>query len=178
MNGSIRKRGERSWELTIDLGRDEKGKRLRKFVFVNVKGTKKLAQEKLRELLSSLDKGIPVQSNKILLRDWLERWLAEYVTPNCRQRTYERYEIAIKKHIIPTLGHIELTKLSPKDIQAFETKLSSQGLKPATITLTHTTLFGALKYALKMELVWRNVAQAVTPPKIVRKEVEPPEIAP
>jgi hypothetical protein len=26
MNGSIRKRGEKSWELTIDLGRDETGR--------------------------------------------------------------------------------------------------------------------------------------------------------
>ena len=42
MNGSIRKRGEKSWELTIDLGRDEHGKRLRKFV--NVKGTKSLSE--------------------------------------------------------------------------------------------------------------------------------------
>ncbi len=34
MNGSIRRRGKNSWELTIDLGRDEHGKRLRKFVNV------------------------------------------------------------------------------------------------------------------------------------------------
>jgi integrase len=40
----------------------------------------------------------------------------------------------------------------------------------------HNTLSGALKYALRMEVVWRNVAQAVTPPKVVRKEVEPPEV--
>ena len=49
MNGSIRKRGD-GWELTIDLGRDASGKRKRKFV--NVKGTKKLAQQQLGELLS------------------------------------------------------------------------------------------------------------------------------
>lgn len=63
MNGSIRKRGEKSWELTIGLGRDANGRRLRKFV--NVKGTKKLAQEKLRELLTNLDKGIPLSPGKI-----------------------------------------------------------------------------------------------------------------
>jgi len=53
VNGSIRKRGEKTWELTIDLGRDAAGKRKRKFV--NVKGTKGKAQEKLRQLLISLD---------------------------------------------------------------------------------------------------------------------------
>jgi integrase len=126
MNGSIRKRGEKSWELTIDLGRDEKGKRLRKFV--NIKGTKAEAQKKLRELLTSLDKGIPVASSKILMREWLEKWLTEYVAPNCRPKTRERYEGIVRRHIAPSLGHIELTKLTPRDVQAFEAKLSSQGL--------------------------------------------------
>ena len=55
MNGSIRSRGKGTWELTVDLGRDANGKRRRKFV--NVKGTKSKAQQKLRELLSLDDKG-------------------------------------------------------------------------------------------------------------------------
>ena len=58
MNGSIRSKGKGTWELTIDMGRDAAGKRRRKFV--NVKGTKAKAQQKLRELLTSLDKGMPV----------------------------------------------------------------------------------------------------------------------
>ena len=58
MNGSIRKRSGSSWELTIDLGRDQDGKRRRKFVAV--KGSKAEAQRKLREVLASLDKGLPL----------------------------------------------------------------------------------------------------------------------
>ena len=37
MNGSIRKRGKGTYELTIDLGRDAKGKRKRKFVAVRIR---------------------------------------------------------------------------------------------------------------------------------------------
>jgi integrase len=150
MNGSIRKRGEKSWELTIDLGRDANGKRLRKFV--NVKGTKKLAQEQPRELLISLDKGVPISPGKITLGEWLEKWLLDYVARNCRQKTRERYEGIIRHHVIPVLGHIELTKLTPRDVQAFESKLSSQGMKPAGVEVVHNTLSGALKYALRMEV--------------------------
>jgi integrase len=102
--------------------------------------------------------------------------MQNYVIPNTRQKTIERYEGIIRKHIVPALGHIELTKLTPRDVQAFEARLSNQGMKPAGVELVHTTLSGALKYALRMEVVWRNVAQVVTPPKVVRKEVEPPEI--
>ena len=43
----------------------------------------------------------------------------------------------------------------------------------------HAIISGAYKYALKDDngYAWRNPAKAVTPPKIFRKEVEPPEIA-
>ena len=77
MNGSIRQRGKGSWELTIDLGRDTDGKRQRKFV--TAKGTKGQAQKKLRELLTSLDKGIPLDASKVTLGAFLARWLQDYV---------------------------------------------------------------------------------------------------
>ena len=53
MSGSIRRRSKNSWELNIDQGRDQKGKRVRKFV--NVKGKKADAERKLREILNALD---------------------------------------------------------------------------------------------------------------------------
>ena len=175
MNGRIRQRSKNSWELTIDLGRDADGKRIRKFE--NVKGTKREAQKRLRELLTSFDKGIPVSAEKITLGQWLEKWMNEYVVPNKRQKTIERYEGVIKKHIAPVLGKIGLSKITPADIGRLEGKLSSEGMAPRGVGLVHSVISGAYKYALRMEVAWRNPAKAVTPPKIVRKEVEPPEIS-
>ena len=174
MNGSIRKRGKNSWELTIDLGHDADGKRRRKFVAV--KGTKTEAQRKLRELLSLTDKGIPVATQKITFGQWLAKWMKDYVVHK-RQKTIERYEGLIEKHIAPYIGHIELTKLSPSDIQALQAKLMANGMAPKGIELVHTVISGAYKYALRMEAAWRNPAKAVTPPKVLHKEVDPPEIA-
>ena len=174
MNGSIRKRGN-SWELTIDLGHDADGKRQRKFV--NVQGTKAQAQRKLREFLSAYDKGVPLATEKVTLSQWMVKWLAEYIVPKRRQMTKERYERAIKRHILPELGHIQLVRLTPGHIQALEAKLSANGMAPAGVELIHNIISGSLKYALRMEVIWRNPAQAVTPPKATRTEVEPPDIA-
>ncbi len=77
MTGSIRQRSANSWEITIDLGRDERGKRIRRFV--SVKGTKKQAQQRLRELLTELDGGIVPSTERIMMRDWFQRWLADCV---------------------------------------------------------------------------------------------------
>ncbi len=51
------------------------------------------------------------------------------------------------------------------------------GIAPNGVELVHTVISGAYKYAMRMEVAWRNPAKAVTTPKVVRKEVEPLEIA-
>ena len=58
-----------------------------------------------------------------------------------------------------------------------EAKLIAQGMAPKGVELVYTVISGAYKYALRMGAAWRNPAKAVTPPKVVRREVDPPEIA-
>ena len=89
MKGSLRQRSPGSWELTVDLGRDQLGRRRRSYH--TVRGTKARAQKKLRELLSALDRGAGIPNGRIPLRDWLDRWMDEVVAPNRRQGTKERY---------------------------------------------------------------------------------------
>ena len=175
MEGSMRRRSKNSWEFTIDQGRGADGKRRRKFV--SFKGTKAQAQQKLRDLLSAQDKGIPIAKEKVTVAQWFVRWMAEYVVPNTRQKTIERYQGLIDRHIVPTIGRIALAKLTPSDIQSLEANLIAGGMAPKGAEMVHIVISGAYKYALRMEVVWRNPAKAVTPPKVTRKEVEPPEIA-
>ena len=160
--------------MTIDTGRDLFGKRQRKFV--TVQGTKAQAQRRLRELLSILDKGLGLPAEKISMHAWLNRWMAEHVTPHRRQRTKERYQEIIDRHIAPTIGHIALAKLGPSHIQALEThlltKMSAKGVQNV-----HAVLSGALKHALRMELIHRNPVSLVSAPPIERREVSPPNMS-
>ena len=175
MKGSLRQRSPGSWELTIDTGRDALGRRQRKFV--TVQGTKAHAQRKLRELLTSLDQGIALPAEKILLRDWLDQWMQEIIAPNRRQRTKERYQGIIARHIRPAIGHVQLTKLAPSHVQALESQLSAQGMAAEGVGLVHRVLSGAMKHALRMEMVYRNPVSAVVPPRIIRQEPAPPDIS-
>ena len=175
MKGSIRRRSKNSWELTLDLGRDAQGRRQRKFVAV--KGSKSDAARHLRELLGSLDRGLPVNTVKITMAEWLDRWLSEHVAPNRRQRTTERYRDVTRKHIKPHIGHVQLTRLTPSDIKALETTWADQGMSANGVQYVHRILSAALKVAVKMELLYRNPAQVVDPPRVVKSEVQPPTMA-
>ena len=68
MKGSLRQSSPGSWELTLDLGRDALG--LRRRNYLTLRGTKGQAQRELRELLTTLDKGLGIPTEKVRLGDW------------------------------------------------------------------------------------------------------------
>jgi len=175
MNGSIRRRSKNSWELSIDLGRDPEGKRKRKFV--NIKGTKKLAEQRLRELLTTLDKGMPLDVSKATVGEFLEHWLTDYVDVNTARSTADGYRTIIKCHLLPALGTIPLIKLQPAHLQKYYKQALTDGrrdgkggLAPRTVQHHHRVLSEALKHAVKWEWIPRNVADAVGSPRPGRYE--------
>ena len=174
MKGSIRRRSKSSWEITIDLGKDADGKRQRKYV--HVQGKKADAERQLRELLSTLDKGLPVDTNAITTGEFLEKWLQDYAVPNTRPRTSERYASDIRLHIKPAFGHIKLTDLRASHIQKLESDLVASGKSATSVRHLHRVLKSALKRAMRWGYVYRNVAEAVDPPGQVHHEIRPPEL--
>ena len=163
MNGSIRSRGKGTWELTVDLGRDANGKRRRKFV--NVKGTKSKAQQTLRALLTSLDKGMPMETSNATTREFLEWWMRVYVATNTAPSTADGYGFIVRCHLIPQLGGIRLKKLLPAHLQEYYANALIQGrrdgkggLSARTVQHHHRVLSEALSYAVKKGWVATNVA--------------------
>jgi hypothetical protein len=67
MTGHIRRRGERSWELKFDLGRDANGKR--QIQYHSFQGTKKEAHLKLAELIASVGKGSYVSRSHLTVAE-------------------------------------------------------------------------------------------------------------
>ena len=126
MKGHIRKRGERSWALVVELDRDPATGRRRQR-WHSVKGTKRDAERKLRELLNSIDQGTYVKPAKLTVGEFLQQWLRDYAAVSVRPRTSERYESIIRNHLIPSLGAIHLTDLQPSHIQACHARALSHG---------------------------------------------------
>ncbi len=171
MKGTMRQRSAGTWEITINLGRDAQGVRRRRSV--TVRGTKAQAQRRMRELLVEFDRGV-IPPTPILLRDWLARWMAERIIPHRSGATVERYEGIIRRQIVPHLGHRQLDKITPLQIQDWETRLLREGAK--SVGLMHTVLSGAYRYALRLELVSRNPVAAVSPPSAGKTETLTPPV--
>ncbi len=153
----------------LELGRDSSGKRMRKSI--TVKGNKADAQRKLRELLTDLDKGIPVDESKISVGEFLDQWLRDYAETQTAQRTVEGYRGNINRYLKPKLGHIPLAKLTPYHVQELYADMIRKGLSARTVIHTHRVLSEALAYAIKWGLLVRNVCEAVDPPRPIKKEM-------
>jgi len=176
MRGHIRKRGKGSYSVVVSLGRDPTTGKY-KYQWTSVKGTKKDAEKRLSELLSQLDSGAFVRPSKTMLAEYLETWLSEYVWAELAPRTAEGYELIVRRHLIPALGRITLTGLKPEHIQRYQSeKLScgradgKGGLSPRTVRQHYMALHAALERAVKMGLVGRNAADAVSPPRYQRHQ--------
>ena len=56
--------------------------------------------------------------------DWLNEWLATWVKPLVKVRTYEKYDSIVRKQIVPKLGGHNVDELSAKILQQFTAELS------------------------------------------------------
>jgi len=177
MRGHIKKRSKNSYSIVIDLGNDPlTGKRQQKWQTVH--GTKKDAERALNKVLSNLDDGLFTCQTKITVAEFLLQWLKDYVATNTAPRTRERYEQIVNLHLIPNLGRIFLTRLEPNHIQSYYSRALSSGrldgkggLSARTVLHHHRILSESLNHAVKWGYVVRNVAQVVSPPRPVRKEI-------
>ena len=173
--GSIKKRAKNTWTITVDLPRDERGRRRQKRF--TVEGLKSYAEAKLTQILNEMDKGKPIAEGRVTVGEYLENWLKE-VAVNKRPRTSEGYATLVHNHLIPNVGRVQLNKLTGRHLTKMYTSLLEQGLSRNTVHHVHTCLSKALNDSIKAAqpiLNW-NVCTVVTPPSIGHYEVGIPEI--
>lgn len=168
--GFFKERSKGVWRVCVSLGRDPKsGKYLQSWA--TVKGTKRDAERKLTELLHSVDAGVLIRPGKIHLKEYLERWLRDYVIPNLSPRTAEGYEHICRHHLIPSLGSVTLNGLKPEHLSSYYSEKLSNGLSAQTVRHHHTCLHKSLQMAMEWGLLARNPADAVSPPRAQSREM-------
>lgn len=105
-------------------------------------------------------------------KDWLCEWLALYVKPTVKTRTYEKYYAQINNHIAPALGAYELCELSARILQGFTVGLIEYGFAANTVNGIVSTLKSSLKRAVMLDITNAQYSDAIVRPKSQEKKVE------
>jgi integrase len=178
MRGHIRRRGNSSWELKLDLGRGPDGKR--RTVYKTVRGSKRDAQAELARMLAAQASGVPVEPSKLTVGVYLQERLTHWrATGAITPKTAQGYQQLIEAHIAPHLGDRLLQQLSTRDVETWHATLltigrrgrhgrpdGQSGVSARTVGHAHRVLGKALAEAARHELVARNVCALQPAPRI------------
>lgn len=175
--GSIRQRADGTWEARITLGTNPgTGKPMRKSIYGK---TQKEVRQKMQRALVEVDEGTYTAPSRLTVKQWLEAWHAEYLG-DVKESTRISYRQHMNNHIIPALGAVKLSELTPAACQKFINDLSRvKGLSAKTVKNVHGVLHHALKQAVRLGYMRMNPTEACTLPRIEKAKIEPldaPEI--
>jgi integrase len=166
--GSITQRSDGRWMARVDLGW-ENGKRRRKTVYGR---TRKAVAAQLPKILQSAQTGTVITDERQTVAAFLAQWL-DYKRPRLRPRAFATYQQAVDLHLVPGIGKMPVAKLTPQQLEQWFTAHQTAGASARTIRYARTVLRAALNQALKWNVVTRNVATLVDPPRHQTHEIQP-----
>lgn len=144
------------WIASVTLPDDPvTGKRRRKVVSAR---TQAAASDKLRKLRADLDKSGDLPTSSPSVERWMALWLKRHAPKRVRPRTLSGYQSYVNQYIVPALGKHRLEKLTPDHVSRLAEHIEGKGLSSTTALQAHRILSRALKDAVRVGLVTRNVA--------------------
>ncbi len=172
-DGMVRKRSDGRWEGRLVVGHKDDGRPIFRSVFGK---TQKELLEKLHQQKTLYQDVELTEDSRMTLGEWLDKWLAEYISLRIRPSTLNGYKNYVNNYIKPVLGNKVISKIESADVQKIYTKLKKEGrinchpelghsLSDTTIRSIHGVLHGAMEVARQEGLIARNPTVGAVLPK-------------
>ena len=205
--GTIEKRGKNSWRVGIQVETPSGWRWIRETIKLDPKLTEKQQHRAAEKALKKLEKEVQKGERHVgrqgqTVRSWSEIWMEQHVKPNCTPVTYGDYRFLLDSRILPLLGDVPLTRLTPmmltewlnqvRDSPRMNTrkadeelsrkrppsqKLATPGqqrkpLSAKTVLHYYTCMEAMLSVAVRLEMLDRNPMDRVTRPKVKKPKVK------
>ncbi len=172
-SGTIRQRPDGRWEARFTFV-DDLGQTKRKSIYGD---TQKEVRQRLAVATAEVDRGTFRETKRYSLSEWFNVWIADYGV-DWKPNTAIDYRKKAERHILPALGKVQLSALSPVQVQRFVNRLSepkgdAPGLSAKTVKNLHGILHSCLKDAVAAGILPRNPADNIKLPKVRKAELGP-----
>jgi integrase len=167
--GQILVKGEGAWLVRWYVGRLPTGRY--KYKSEVVKGSRRAAERKLREVLRLRDQGVELDTGRITLDQHLDDWLVQLEGKKAR-RTLDHYRTVFRLYVRPVLGPRRLDKITLGHIEDdLIAGMRERGLSGRTIRLAVSILGAAFKWGTRRGRLIRNPAESAHVPQHRPKEM-------
>lgn len=171
MAGSIRRRSQNSWQLTVYVGYDSKARK-RRYASKTVRGSKREAERALAKFLTEVTEGGLIPTGPVCVEKVLTDWL-EARTAQLSPSTTDRYRVAMK--LIPReVKGMPVARLRAHHIEDLYADLAASGQSGSSIRKLHWAFRGALARAHKRGLTGLVATDGVELPPLNARRINPP----
>jgi len=162
--GSVRKRG-RIWYIIYTFRGKQKWKAIGR--------SKRAAEHALAEIMNSIHKGTYRDLPKTTFAEFAEKWIKEYCRTALKPSTLRGYKNWIRRHLMPFFGYMQLSEISPEDVQAYVSeKLADDKISPKSINNSLVPLKRMFTIAVRWGYMRTNPAQYVEKPRLEHQEMD------
>lgn len=106
------------------------------------------------------------------IETFISNWMMSTMKYIVKPTTYSNYVRLIKRHIIPSVGSIELQKITQEDVQTLVYQLAQQQFASGTIRNVFNILKKALNLAVEQKYLRENPCKNIILPKTTTKKFQ------
>ncbi len=172
--GTLSRRKDRAgktigWRGAITVGHHEDGSQDRRWISGK---TQAEVQDKLRALQADMHSGMVADTEGLTVADFMVRWTEHKERDGVKPNTVQSYRDTVRLYITPHIGRVKLAKLKPLDIERLLSKMQKDGKSAANRRYSLRVLSMALRQGVRWQMLPRNVADVISPPKAERSEMK------
>ncbi|HEX8557981.1 MAG TPA: site-specific integrase [Pyrinomonadaceae bacterium] len=163
--GQVIDLGGGSFKIRVPLGRDGAGRR--KYHTETLHGTTQTkAGKRCTALLALVDSGSYFEPSRMTVADFfINEWLPHKRREGVREATsFVTYESSVKCHVIPALGALPLSRVTPRHVQQLYNQMQDAGLRDATMRLVRAVLRMAFRQAVAWRYLRADPSAEIKPP--------------
>lgn len=128
--------------------------------------------------LEQIEQGMLPDAEKVTLGEWIDTWLKEYIKPNVRVKSYDKYESCLVQYVKPKLGKLSLRQIRGTQLTTLFNQLlvsggkKGTGLSSSTVKATRRYLSMCFEQAIKLDMLLKNPVKQTKAIKLIKTEIQ------
>ena len=107
-------------------------------------------------------------ARRVRFDQWAKQYLDQKIA--LRERTLDKYESALRTHLLPTFGSARVNSIARSDVQAWVVRLKADGYAPESIRGLYAILAAMMKLAEEEGVIAKTPCRRIELPSLIREE--------